>query len=68
MKKGYVAISILIALALLVGGFTAAMAFAPQTKTDHVANLFVDVNHDGQADLIVSGEVILNSGTPLPSK
>jgi biopolymer transport protein ExbD len=31
-------------------------------ETTSIHNLFLDVNNDGQPDLIVSGQVILNKG------
>lgn len=50
-------------VALAVGTYVGAQAFAPQSNAVPVSNLFVDIDGNGQLDLLVTGEVILNSGS-----
>jgi hypothetical protein len=62
LKWSLVAI-IIILVALAAGVYVGAQAFSTQPQSIPVSNLFVDIDGNGQLDLIVSGEVILNSGS-----
>lgn len=59
-----------VALVFVAIGAVALIAMAhpiPPITTTHVQNVFADVNGDGKPDLIVNGEVILNTSPLSPT-
>lgn len=54
---------LIVLVALAVGTYVGASAFSTEPNAIPVSNLFVDIDGNGQLDLLVTGEVILNSGS-----
>jgi hypothetical protein len=56
-------IVILFGVAMTLALFYSLNGCAPSIEKTQVQNVFVDVNGDGMQDLLLSGEVIINTGS-----
>lgn len=56
-------VSVAVIFLIMLISYKPNIVFANNSlQTTHIDNVFVDVNGDGNLDLIVSGEVVLNKG------
>lgn len=59
-KTAKVAIVLVVVGLIIFAAGTYFQLFATEVNTVIVENLFVDVDNDGDLDLLVSGEVVIN--------
>jgi hypothetical protein len=58
---------ILVLMALMAGIYFGTSQATLSMQTTHAQQVFLDIDGNGQLDLLVSGEVIMNQGPFVPS-
>jgi hypothetical protein len=59
---------ILVLMALMAGVYFGTSQATLSMQTTHASQVFIDLDGNGQMDLLVSGEVIMNQGPFVPSQ
>jgi len=63
MKKKFVTVLIALLFIVVIGlSIKIGMSLVDQPQVTQVEQIFADVNGDGQLDLIIKADVILNTG------